>query len=87
VDGTAIVSAERGGDTAGSVRVVLTVLWGKREMVGVICSSVELSKCVSVLVPSDVDGFVSTVYLLTTSGRAGGAQGDEVLKVPLDTSG
>ena len=56
-------------------------------MAGVICSSVELSKCVSVLVPSDVDGFVSTVYLLTTSGRAGGAQGDEVLKVPLDTSG
>jgi len=27
------------------------------------------------------------VYLLTTSGRAGGAQGDELLEVPLDTSG
>ena len=32
MDGTAVVSAERGGDTASSVRVVLTVLWGKREM-------------------------------------------------------
>jgi len=32
VDGTTTVSAERGGDTAGSVRIVLTGLWGWKEM-------------------------------------------------------
>ena len=64
-----MVSAERGGDTAGAVRVMLTpgseAQEGNdgREMVGAICSPAELGKCVGVVIISGVDGFVGTVCL------------------------
>ena len=64
-----MVSAERDGDTADLVRVVLIGPFDRNGMsaerwcVGSICSPGELSKCDGVVVPSGVEGFVSALCL------------------------